>query len=410
MSVKKVAIIGGGAAGLTTAVMLARVGIEVDVFEQNNKNGKKILVSGNGHCNITNRFVSANDYLCSDREFIKSVIARFDYTALERFLYSIGLLLMSKEDGRTYPLSYEAKGVVSAFENQLESLHVRHYQEHRVQEITKKNNLFSVQCDTKLYGGYDALVVASGSQAASKLGGNEDGYHFAKSFGHEIVKPYPVLVALHLKESFCASLHGVKVYTEVTLFVDNKEEQTVSGDTLFTKYGVSGLAILDISSTASLALLNHQKVELSINLLPQYNRQSLQNELIKLCKAVPNVSIFSVLSGIIAVKIVAQILKLENINLDTLAKQINKKQINRIVNILLYWRFEVVATRGFEYAEASGGGVGISQIDKKSLESKKCQGLYFAGEVLDVAGRRGGYNFHFAFASAYLVAEAIKNK
>lgn len=405
---KKVAIIGGGAAGLLSAVFLARAGVKIDIFEGNNKLGKKILVSGNGHCNISNTRLNYHNYICEHQQFIENILKSFTFNNLKEFLLSLGLLTFSKDDGRTYPLSYEAKSVVFAFENILSSLNVKIHYNHHVTNI-QKNGSFSLTCKDIIYKNYSDVIISSGTQAMPRLGGNDDGFNIAKSFGHTVVPTYPALVALNLKSSFCEKLNGVKTDAEVMLFIDNQKKQTIIGNILFTKYGISGLAILDISLFASYAILNNQKVELSINLLPSYDRQKLGLTLSNLCKNIHGVSILSILCGLVAYKVAFTILYILKINPEILAKTINKKSINMIVNLIINWRFEVIGTRGFEYAEVSGGGISLKEIDNQTLQSKKCKNLYFAGEILDVVGKRGGYNFHFAFACGYLVAQGIIN-
>ncbi len=404
---QKIAIIGGGATGLIAAVCLARAGKNVEIFEQNSKLGKKILISGNGHCNISNTNLSSQNYICKYPKFVKDVLDNFDFLTFKKFLYSISLLIFNKEDGRTYPLSYEAKSVMLAFESVLSNLDVKIFYNTRVSDV-QKNNSFSITCNDIIYKDFSDVIISSGLQAMPRLGANEDGLVFAKKFGHTISPTYPALVALKLKSLLCEKLSGVKTHANVALFIDNQKRQTISGDILFTKYGISGLAILDISSFVSKKILNHQKVELSLNLFAQHSRQALSTILRDLCKN--SVSILSAICGLVAYKIAIAILEIVKIQPELLASKISRKTINIIVNILIDWRFEITDTRGFQYAEASGGGVDLKEIQSQSLQSKKCNNLYFGGEVLDVLGKRGGYNFHFAFGCGYMIAKNIINK
>ena len=170
---------------------------------------------------------------------------------------------------------------------------------------------------------------------------------------------------------------------------------------------MSGLAVLDISQIASKALLHCQNVEISLNLLSELNPQSIASQILNLCKAVPENKIETVLNGVVHSKLASMVLKAVNINADLLALHVNTKMVKSIINKLQNWRFKVVDTHGFTHAEVAGGGVDTCEIDEKSFESKKAEGLYFVGELLDVTGERGGYNFQFAFASGHLCAEAI---
>ena len=404
---KKVAIIGAGAAGLSAAVTLARFGFAVDVFEKNAKNAKKILVSGNGHCNITNRFLDSSKYISENPNFIEPTLKRFGYHELERFMNSIGILFNTKDDGRTFPLSYEASSVVRAFEETLSHLNVTIFNECKIDSIQKKNS-FTLTCKDKNYSAYDALIVATGLLAYPQLGGCDDGVHFAHSFGHTSIETYPSLVGLHLDSFRHEELAGVKVEGEVTLFIDGFREKTMQGDILFTKYGVSGLAIFDISQIASKALIDFCNVEISLNLLKNFNPQSLSTQILNLCKALPENKISTVLGAILPAKLASAVLKESKIETHTKALHVNTKMIKTLINRLQNWRFKVSDTHGFSHAEVCGGGVNTLEIDEKSFESKKVKNLYFIGEVLDVLGERGGYNFQFAFSSGILCAEAIQ--
>ncbi|WP_345993813.1 NAD(P)/FAD-dependent oxidoreductase [Sulfurimonas sp. HSL-1716] len=407
---KKVAIIGAGAAGLTASVILAREGVQVELFEQNSKNAKKILVSGNGHCNISNKNIDVSNYISDNPQFAEYALKRFGFKELEKFMNSLGLLLFCKEDGKCYPLSYEAKSVLSAFEETLANLDVKIFNGHRVESITK-DKCFTLTCNDneKRYGGYDALIVASGLKAAPQLGGNDDGLKFARSLGHTISEPYPSLVGLHSDSEHNGMLSGVKVRGRICVYVDRFKEKSIKGDILFTAYGISGLAVLDISQTASKALLNHQEVELSLDLISEFNPQSLSAQLLQLCKKVPQHSVLSLLSGIIPSKLAAVVLKEMKIQESMQALHLNTKMIKGIMNKLQNYRLRIIDTHGYKHAEVCGGGVNTNEIDAKSFESKKVKDLYFIGEVLDVTGERGGYNFQFAFASAHQCAKAVLN-
>jgi len=403
---KKVAIVGAGAAGMMGAIVLLRAGFEVDIFEQNSKVGKKILVSGNGHCNITNKNQSPQHYLLNSNQFIEDILSRFDFKKLETYLNSLGLNIFTKSDGKAYPLSYEAKSVVLIFTQTLQKLGGKIFYEHKIADI-KKRGLFSITCKQGMFDGYDSVIITTGGPAAPRLGGSDDGHTLARSFGHTIAPAYPVLVPLILDFIYAKELSGVKTDAKVTLFINNKQEVMIYGDILFTKYGISGLAILDISLYVSSAILNHQRVYLSLNLLPMFDRQTLARQIVKLCKNVPYMSVFAILSGIVSHKLSLVILKMLSIDTSLAARELNQKQINRISNSVTNFKVQVTNTRDFEYAEAAGGGISIDEIDAKTMESKKCKNLFFAGEVLDVIGKRGGYNFHFAFASGFLAAKGV---
>ncbi len=392
---KKIAIIGAGASGLICAITAARDGVKVDIFEQNSKPAKKILVSGNGRCNISNTTLLASDYFSQNEDFVNYALQTFDYTQFKKFCSDIGLLLYELDDGRVYPLSNEAKSVAKIFEELARSLGVTFHNETKITEIKP------------LFQKYDAVVVATGSRAAEHLGGNSDGEMFAKEFGHNTISAYPSLVQLHLNSKIAKKMSGAKIHGEVTLLINSMQEQTISGDILFTNYGVSGFAILDISQKASEALLNYQAVDISLNLLPIFSQQSLSQHISKVAQNQPHFTLLEILVGLLPLKITQGILEELAITPSLPASQITPKLAKKIANKMLKWRFEVSDTHGFRHAEISGGGVDTTEIDEKTFESKKQKNLYFTGEVLDVVGKRGGYNFAFAWASGYLAAKDI---
>ena len=392
---KKVAIVGGGAAGLLCSIVCAQAGLKVDLFEQNSKCAKKILVSGNGRCNISNANVSQNDYFSNNSNFVEYALQKFGFKAFEKFVNELGLLLNVLDDGRAYPLSNEAKSVATLLEHHAQNLGVVFHTDTKITDIKK------------LTHSYASVVIATGSQAASHLGGNSDGEEFAKVFGHTIIPSYPTLVQLHLPSKIAHKMSGTKINADVTLLINHKKELTISGDVLFTNYGVSGFAILDLSQRASVALLNYEAVVISVNLLPHFSMQQLSSYIMQTATKMPRLILHDILLGLLPLKIVKGIGEELQLSPTLQAKSINTKLAKRVANLILNWRFEVNDTHGFRHAEVSGGGVDTTEIDNKTMKSLKCPNLYFCGEVLDVVGRRGGFNFAWSWASGYLAAKDI---
>ncbi len=390
---KKIAIIGGGASGLVCAIFCAKAGISVDLFEQNSKCAKKILVSGNGRCNITNKNLCKSDFFSQNPYFVEYAINNFGFKEFEKFTTSIGLLLQVINDGRAYPLSNEAKSVARIFEEYALSLGVIFHIDKKITDIKALTNK------------YDSTIVASGSRAASHLGGNADAEEFAKVFGHTTIDAYPSLVQLHLTSKTAHKMSGAKINGEVTLLINHQKETSINGDILFTNYGVSGFSILDISQRASEALLQDSAVTISINLLPEFTTQKLSAHILHVKKNMPKFILLDILVGLVPLKIANGLL--QDLHIDAETKYIDTKLSKKIANLILNWRFEVSNTHGFRHAEVSGGGINTDEINPKTFESKKKKNLYFIGECLDVVGKRGGYNFAFAWASAYTAAKAI---
>ena len=403
---KKIAIIGGGASGLMAALFAARAGADVTIYEHNNSVGKKILASGNGRCNIINTTATHEDYSGTDPQFVTYSLKQLSFAYFEKLCHSIGLLLDIKDDGRCYPLSNEAKSVLLALKSAVEEAGVTILTESKVTMITKNATVFSVITALGKQN-YDKVLIATGSEAAPQLGATNDGYTFARSLEHAIIPTYPSLVQLHLNSKNHHKMAGVKTTAEVTLIIDGKHSTKVTGDILFATYGISGLATLDVSRRASYALMNKQRVSISLNLLPRYDRASLVSIIEKLFASVAKHDVYTALCGVIPAKIATYLLEDAVIPLSATVSSLNPKEIKRIVHLIGEWKFEVSDTHGFKHAEVSGGGVATAQINDKTMESKLVEGLYFGGEVLDIVGRRGGYNFNFAWASGMIAGKEM---
>lgn len=406
---KNIAIIGGGASGLMAALAAARSGANVTIYEHNSGVGKKILASGNGRCNIINTTSSVDDYAGNDPHFVTYALKQLSFGYFEKFCLSIGLVLDIKDDGRCYPLSNEAKSVLIALKSAVSEAGVKILTDSKVTSITKHNSHFSVQTEHDKQS-YNKVLIATGSEAAPQLGASADGYTFAKQFGHELLPTYPSLVQLHLNSKHHHKMAGVKTTAEVTLIIDGKSKEKFQGDILFAAYGISGLAILDISQQASLALLNKQRVSIALNLLPRYDKSSLANVIEKLFASVPNHNVHTALCGLIPAKIATYILEDAAITLSATVSALNPKEVKKLAHLIGEWKFDVSDTHGFKHAEVSGGGVSTAQVNNKTMESKLVEGLYFSGEVLDIVGKRGGYNFNFAWASGMIAGKEMAKK
>ncbi|HNW67140.1 MAG TPA: aminoacetone oxidase family FAD-binding enzyme, partial [Aliarcobacter cryaerophilus] len=334
-------------------------------------------------------------------------ICKINFKAFLKFCITIGLLLDIKENGKVYPLSNEAKSVTNLFSLALEELNVNIFCEHFVQKVEKKDDKFIIYANDKEFKSYDKVLISSGLAAAPQLNATEIGLEIASSFGHTFNPTYPSLVGLQTKDTYKGKLQGVKKECSVSLYINGNSEQEIFGDVLFTSYGVSGFAILDISQRAVLALSKFYDVELRVNFFPKTSINDLANQIQTLFKNLPKQKAVDILTGLISNKIAPILLEICKIDINTKADDINTKQIKSLAHQLNSWRLKVVDTQGFSHAEASGGGVRTCEVDNKNYESKLIKNLFFAGEVLDIVGNRGGFNLHFAWASGYLVGKNL---
>ena len=381
--------------------------LEIDIFDANKSIGKKILASGNGRCNISNTLITSKNYIGENPSFVDFALKEFDFKAFEKFCKTIGLLLDIKESGKVYPLSNEAKSVTNLLDLALKDLGLNTFCEEFIEDVLKVEEKFVVKTKEKEFKNYDKVVISLGLGAAPQLNATEKGLHIASNFGHTFNPTYPSLVGLQTQNNYGGKLQGVKKECSVSLYVNGSFEQEIYGDVLFTSYGVSGFAILDISLRAVLALSSFFEVELRINFFPKVNPNDLANQIQMLFKNQGNHRAIDILTGLVSNKIAPVLLEICKIDKDIKSADVNTKQIKAIAHQLNSWKLKVIDSQAFGHAEASGGGVRTAEIDNKTYESKLCKNLYFAGEVLDIVGNRGGFNLHFAWASGYLVGKSI---
>jgi predicted Rossmann fold flavoprotein len=399
---KNIAIIGAGASGIMTAIISSKnKNLNIDIYEKESLIARKVLASGNGKCNITNTNLSSDDYFGENPNFIKYLLGNFDFNKCKNIFEDLGVLFDISDDRRVFPLSCEAKGLLHILNTHLKKDNINLLLDTTVIDIQKNNSKYKIVLENSSKN-YDVVVICSGSNSYKKLGGNDYGLSFAKSLDYKFNDFQPMLVQLNLKGELYNYANGVRKNVKIKLISNKKPKEEILGDVLFTNYGISGLAILDL--TVYLKKYDINNLQLSINLLPQFNFQELSNIIEKL-QSKNNFDIYTTLCGILHSKIVIMILKSLNINKEE--KSLNKKLIKNIANKILDFRFDIDSTRGFEYSEVSCGGIYVSQIDNKTFESTKDKNLYFCGEVLDITGRRGGFNLHFAWGSGYMVGREI---
>ncbi len=394
----KIAIIGGGASGLVAGIMALRAGARVSIFEKNNKIGKKILASGNGRCNVSNKNINIKRYHGSNVSFAKFVLNQFGVKECEDFFKSLGVNFVCEEN-KLYPASLQSLSISEALEFEFKRLGGKIHLNTCIKKIEKKQ-IFYLHEDLQVHEA-DKLLLACGSCAMSKLGGSYGGYDLAKSLGHNISALLPSLVQLVCEEN-TAEASGVKFKSELKLLVDNVQVLSVFKDVLITKYGISGSAVLDASGYVSRALIDKKQIKVFVDVLPNLSKEKISkilNDFLKTSKTKP---ISMVLNGLINKKLSLLILRRCKIEPNIQAEKITKKQINSIVFNVKQLSFTPIDTKGFENAEVVNGGVYTDEVDEKTLQSKLVKNLYFSGELLDIDGDCGGFNLHWAWASGYV--------
>lgn len=404
-------IIGGGASGLMAAITAKDFGLDVAIIEGTDRIGKKILTTGNGRCNISNRTISFPflSYHSENSGFFSKTLSSFGVEDTENFFLSLGLPIVELKNGKMYPKSLQASSVVDILRFAIEDRCIPLYTDCKVKDIHKgKNFKLSTSNEEKKLFTCNKLILACGGKSAVKTGSDGSGYNLAKSLGHTVLKTIPGIVQLKLDNPYLKSISGVKFYGYATLLINGKAIRKEFGEILFTDYGISGPPILQISGHASKALLNNKNVEVLIDMLPNEDVSDVENFLEGHFAMFSHRPVIDSLIGIINKKLIPTVLKSSNIsNLHMPCYELDWNNKRDIINTLKSWKFKCVDTNGFNQAQVTIGGIDTKELDSSTLESKLVKNLYFCGEILDVDGDCGGFNLQWAWSSGHMVAKNI---
>ncbi len=393
-----VVIVGAGASGCFLALTLKykNPNLKVLLLEKNDKLGKKILITGNGRCNIGNKNIKINDYSSnSSLDNFKSIIENGSNNYID-LLKTFGVLITSEEN-RLYPYSNQALTVCKSFERALSNYDVEVMYNYDVNDIKKENNIFIINNGLRSKN----VVIATGGKTYPKTGSTGEGYELLKSFGHNITKLYPSLTNLKTNFKYIKDLAGVRVNARVSLYDNDNLISKENGQLQFTKDSLSGICIFNLSRYACKLINDKKRLCIKVDYAPDKEI----NELYDYIKSFSNYIIEDALSCIFnnkLARVIAKTLKLEAKKIANL----NDKDLNNIVDVVKNMTFEVSETSNFDTSQVTSGGASLDEFTD-GLESKKCRGLYAVGEVLDVDGKCGGYNLSWAFTSALIVSDEI---
>ncbi|HOE26424.1 MAG: NAD(P)/FAD-dependent oxidoreductase [Candidatus Aureabacteria bacterium] len=413
-------VVGGGPAGIFAAVTAAQHGgnaLRVALVEHNHVLGRKLGKTGNGRCNLTNRNVSIERYHGEETRFLHNVLPRFTSDDLLAWFEERGVEFKEEEDGRVFPVTDQASTIADVLKEEVARCGVAVSLGRRVEEVGRgKDGGFFARCAGGGTFLCRKLVLAAGGPAYPQLGATEDCYAFARAFGHTVVSPAPALVAFEIAAKSLFDLQGVKTRAEVKAYQGGRVAATATDELLFTHFGVSGPAVLHVSSFVTRGLcaaatakadLPGTETLLRVNLFPGLPRADVEKKILSLWKRTPKRSLGNSLMGILPKKL-PQVLFRNVLGLDveTPSEKITRENRTRIVNVLTNLELKVAGTRGFRDAQVVSGGVRTAEVAGRTMESRLANGLHFAGEVLDIDGDCGGFNLQFAFASGYLAGLA----
>lgn len=396
-------IIGGGASGMIAGITSAKRGKKVAILEHNEKLGKKLYITGKGRCNLTN-FSSVENHLnniVTNSKFMFSALNHFSAQDTINFFNSIGLKTKVERGDRVFPESDKSSDVIKVLENQLKILGVKIFYNTQIEKVTKEEDMFNIWCMSQIKYTASSLVVATGGLSYSGTGASDFGYHIAKSFGHNIVKPKPALCPIVVKEDI-SSLNGLSL-KNVKLTIQTKTKTySKMGEMMFTYNSLTGPIALTLSSLINKENLENTKI--SIDFKPALSFTQLEEKLKRESVTYAKKDLKNYLHSLLPSKIIDFFMQKAKLFNKKMA-DFNKVDRNNLINNLKKFDFSVKSLDNINVGIVTSGGVDVKQIDPKTCQSKLVKNLYFVGEVLDVDALTGGFNLQIAWSTGVLAGE-----
>lgn len=398
----EIAVIGGGASGLMAAITAKKSGKEVVILERKDRILKKVLITGNGRCNITNVNANISNYFGKNISSVENILNRFTPQDTMDFFNGLGIVCNEENRGKVYPLSGQASSVVDALRFEAEKLGIKIETEFYVRKIEKDGFKFKIYSEDKKKIEAGRVILAAGGQSYPELGSNGSGFELAKELGHSVTKLSPSIVQLKTEKNQVKGLQGIKTDVAVTAYGDNKKICTYDGELLFTDYGISGNVVFNISFVMPL----YKNVEFEIDFMEKFDYNELYEMLKERKRILSHLTMENYFNGMINKKLGQFLSKVSGIEkLSKPIKDLNDSDIRKLCTVLKKYRVKILETTGFKNAQVTAGGVSLDEVNTETLESKIVKGLYFSGEVLDVYGECGGFNLQWAWASGHIAGE-----
>ena len=408
MDANKVIIIGGGAAGLFAAISAAENGADVTLLEKNDRCGKKLRITGKGRCNVTND--------CSTEEFLQNVPTnpRFLYSALsvlstqdvKDFFESEGVPLKTERGRRVFPVSDKAQDIVSALVSACIARGVKIINEKVLSLIISDNTVKGVATDCGEHLA-DAVIICTGGRSYTRTGSDGDGYTFAKAAGHTVTPLLPSLVPIVCAGKLCPSLQGLSLKNVSLSITDKntkKEIYSDFGEMMFTHFGITGPMVL--SASAHIPDISSGRYEAHINLKPALDEKTLDARILSDFSKYSNKDLINALDDLLPKKLIPVVVSLSKTDPRKKINSITREERQSLIDVIRDLRLSLTGFRPLEEAIITKGGVSVKEIDPKTMASKKCAGLYFAGEVIDVDAYTGGFNLQIAFSTGKLAGRS----
>ena len=397
------AIIGGGAAGLMAACLLARSGAEAILLEKQPRVGRKLLSTGNGRCNLTNLHASPRDYH-GDARYVRAALAALPPAHTMALFADLGVMCDADSEGRVYPVSNQAAGVLDGLRLYAAERGCDIRTECAAARIDRQKNGFSIECADGRWLRADFIVIACGGLAAPKLGACADGYRLLERFGHTISPRYPAIAALKTDPAAVRALKGIRMHGMISLHGKSGAIRTETGEILFGDGTISGIAAMQLARDVNLR--PREALSAHLNFLPN----AAPDLMCTRTALLPDRMMDDFLSGIVPKRLGQAIVKAAGISLNAPAGSLRGPEMFSLQRQLTDFTLPVTGTLGFDQAQVTAGGARIAEFSEAALESARCPNLFAAGEVLDVDGDCGGFNLQWAWASAKMVVDEIQKR
>ena len=400
-----VMVVGAGAAGLMAAITCRREGLTVLLLDGKEKIGAKILMSGGTRCNVTNERVTADDFESETGRTVRHVLGAFPSERAVEFFETLGVKVVLEPGGKYFPSTHSGKTILNALLKEVEKTGVELKAPCKVTRLRFEDGLFFAEGEGFSFPAKTA-VISTGGLSYPATGSDGAGYKIAKSFGHRLVETSPALTPLETDDADWKSLTGVSLPVRLTLGDGPKKKAVYEGSFLFTHFGFSGPAVLNISRHWIRAP-HRDSLKLAANFLPGEKEESLRADLTQSIQKHAGRLLKYFLSERLPERFVGVFLKKLSIPDSLILNQLKREDRERIIRFLFHFPLRVTGALGYQKAEVTAGGVDLGEADPKTLESKLQQGLFFAGEILDVDGRIGGFNFQWAWSSAAAAGRGV---
>lgn len=404
----KILIAGGGAAGMFAAVFAAQKGHEVHVYEKNERLGKKLFITGKGRCNVTNAadMEELFDAVVSNPKFLYSSFYGCTNQDVIQFFETRGVKLKTERGNRVFPVSDHSSDIIQALEREMKKLGVSIHLNSGIKSVKVKENKFSsfiLKNGQEVTG--DACLIATGGFSYQTTGSTGDGYRFAKEMGHKVTELTPALVPLSIKEGYAKELQGLSLRNiSITVKDGKKNLYHEFGEMMFTHYGVTGPVILSASSVIGKRLAK-KELTLSIDLKPALSVEQLDQRVLRDFEENKNRHFKNAVTKLFPSKLIPVMIELSGIDPDKPVNEISRAEREGFVYLIKNFKMTVTGLRDFNEAIITKGGVSTKEVNPSTMESKLVEGVYFAGEVLDLDALTGGFNLQIAWSTAYIAAE-----